>query len=182
MLNITWPMITAVIALVLSSISILYTWLQNRRQIKVNIELDFSKFKFCEDPSEIEVKLSAFNSGLRSVALINYEFLVNDQIIYFTLDDAYLNPTNRNDVLFIQPKSNNRFPHVLKEEEITVIEITACELAKVLKNKRLGKGRKSEKLKGTVKLSGQYETAKNKIHKSKAIEFDIDEWLRYWPY
>lgn len=182
MLNITWPMITAVIALVLSSISILYTWLQNRRQIKVNLELDFSKFKFCEDPSEIEVKLSAFNSGFRSVALINYEFLVNDQIIDFTFDDAYLNPTNRQDIVLIEPKCSNKFPHVLKEGEITVIEITACELAKVLKNKRLGKGKKSEKLKGTVKLSGQYKTAQNKIHQSEAIEFDIDDWLCYWPY
>lgn len=170
-LNIT-TIIIAFSGVFLSIISILYTKQQNKRRIEVNLKIDFSRFARFEEICDIEIELSAFNSGFRSVAIINYEFLVNGKIIDFTFYDSYKDPSKENGYILINPVSKDVLPHALKEGEITVTKINAGLLAQVLKNKRVNKKR----LEGTVELSGYYETAQNKKIYSKPVEFNIEGW------
>jgi len=131
----------------------MYTKQQNKRRLEVNIRLNESN---C-DPQDITVGLSAFNSGFRSVAIINYEFLVEDKIIDF-------------DHIFF-PEGEFKLPYSIKEGEIALININAANLANWLKNKEYN---------GIVKLSGYYETAQNKKYSSKSIEFNIKDWKHYF--
>jgi hypothetical protein len=164
--------IAAFSGIFLSVVSILYTKQQNKRRIEVNIKVDLSRFKRFEEICYIEIELSAFNSGFRSVALINYEFLVNGKIIDFTFYDSYKDPSKENGYILISPINNDKLPHALKEGEMTVSRINAAELAQALKNKRVNKKR----LNGKIQLSGYFETAQNKKIYSKPIEFNIDTW------
>lgn len=163
--------IAAFSGVLLSLVSIIYTKQQNNRRLEVNLKFDLTHFKFTEEPSDILLEFSAFNSGFRSIAIIGYEFLVNNEIIEF-VDAHYPHPSRKDTHILISPTSKELLPHVLKEGEITFTTINAVELARVLKNKRINKNR----LKGKVNISGYYETADNKIYQSKPIEFNLDEW------
>lgn len=164
--------IAAFSGIFLSVVSILYTKQQNKRRIEVNLKVDLARFKKFDEICDIEIELSAFNSGFRSVAIVNSEFLVNNEVIDFTYSDSYKDPSKENKYILINPVSNDRLPHALKEGELTFTRINAGELAQVLRNKRVNKKR----LEGKIQLSGYYETAQNKKIYSKPIEFDIDTW------
>ena len=164
--------IAAISGVILSLFSILYTKQQNNRRLDVNLKFNAPNFIITEEPSEIFLELSAFNSGFRFVAIIDYEFLVNGEIIEFDINANYPHPIKKNSLILISPTSKDILPHVLKEGEITFTTITAVELARVLKNKRFNKKR----LTGKVNISGHYETAHKKIYKSEHIEFNLDEW------
>jgi hypothetical protein len=162
------PIIIATFALVLSFVNILYTWLVNKRRLEVNLKFNDSTFRFTEELSDIKLELSAFNSGYYTVAIINYEFHVNNRIIEFnTVSDE--NSDSSPVYTLIQPEGP-KLPYILKEGEMTVTKIDAMDLAKVLRY---------EKLKGKVELSGHYETAQHKIYHSKPISFNIDDWKYY---
>lgn len=165
--------IAAFSGIILSIVSILYTQHQNRRRIEVNLKYDFSNFRTFEDPCDTLIEMSAFNSGFRSVAIIDYELLVNDKIINFTFENSYEDPERKNVHIIIKPNSSDRLPHALKEGEMTFARIKAGDLAKILKNKIVNKKR----LNGEVKLLVFYETAENKKYWSKPLEFNISEWL-----
>lgn len=150
----------------LSLLSIIYTKKQNERRVEVNLKFDLSLFRVTDDICDIRIELSAFNSGFHSVALISCEFLVNNEVIDFTLCDSYQDPSNENGIILMNPESKDKLPHALKEGEITVTKINAGELAQVLRRR----------LKGKIQLSGYYETAQNKIYHSKPMEFNIDNW------
>lgn len=166
--------IAAFIGVSLSIISVWYTYHQNKRNLSVNLDYDISIYRINDEPCDIKVKLSAFNSRFRSIAITNYEFLVNDEIINFSFEDFY--QTQENDFDFICPEGHHKLPHVLKEGHITYATISVGELAQSLLNRRF---------KGIVTLSGFYETAEKKRFWSKnerkkylsnSLKFNIDEW------
>lgn len=166
--------IAAFSGIILSIISILYTQRQNKRRIEVNLEYNDSKLRTFEDPCEVIIEMSAFNSGFRSVAIVNYELFVNNKIINFTYENSYEDPNRKNVHIIIKLSSNNKLPYALKEGEIIVTRIKAGDLAKVLSSKIVNRKR----LKGEVELSGYFETAENKKYWSKPLKFNIDEWRR----
>ena len=119
-----------------------------------------------DEPCDIKIKLLAFNLGFRSIAILEYKFLVNDIIINFSFSDFYQEP-GRNDFKFIRPENKHKLPHVLKEGEITFAEISVGELSKSLKNR---------KFEGNVNLLGYYVTADKKKYWSKPLKFNVNEW------
>jgi hypothetical protein len=107
--------IAASAGVLLSLLSIIYTKQQNARRLDVDLEFNDSKFREFEDPTNIFLELSAFNSGYRSVALIGYEFLVNNEVIIFDINDSYPDPHQKGINFLIRPRSNNILPYSLKE-------------------------------------------------------------------
>lgn len=167
--------IAALSGLILSIISIVYTYYQNQRRIEVDIKFDDSGYYTFEDVGDITIKLLAFNAGFRPVSIINYELLVNNKIVRFTSATSYLD-RKENVNIIVRPDCNNKFPHALNEGEITVARIKVGDLARVLKNVIIDKKR----LKGEVELSGYFETGDNKKYFAKnPIKFNIDDWYMH---
>lgn len=157
------------IALIISVSGFIYTLRQNKRRIDVNIKLNLSEFEYADDPNFISINLSAFNSGYRSVALLDYYFFCNGEKIKFSLNrDLIQHPVEENEYDVIEPKSEHKFPHVLKEGEIVVTSIDARDLAISLKRRKFN---------GKVKISGQFITAHNKKYMSKPLNFNMDNWV-----
>lgn len=152
--------------LILSIVSILYSRHQNKRRIDVNLELNVDAIRIYDEPCNSKLELSAFNSGFRAVAIINYKLFVNDELIDFNIfDSTFESLPNHFDI--ISPKCEKRLPHVLKEGEMILTTILASDLAKILKRKRLS---------GEVTLLGYYETAEKKVYRGAPLKFNIDQW------
>lgn len=66
------PVIISLIAVVISFSSFIYSYLQNRRLINVNLFIEKD-----EDNKPV-VHLMAYNPGYRSITLLRSKFLVND--------------------------------------------------------------------------------------------------------
>lgn len=111
--------------------------------------------------------MSAFNSGFRSVAIVGYEFYVDNKKIIFDTYDCYPHPTKKNVMIAMHPKSKDKLPCSIKEGEITYTTISYVDFIPVLKRR---------KFKGIIEVSGYYKTAQNKIYWSKPIEINLDEW------
>jgi hypothetical protein len=121
-----------------------------------------------DEPCDMVIELSAFNSGYRSVAIIGYKFLVNDVKIEFEFyDSIFKDSVKKNSYVLVRPNCDNKLPYSLKEGEITVISINAVQFTRLLKRKKFD---------GDVEISGYFETAQNKIYRSKAIELNLDDW------
>lgn len=159
--------IAAFSGVIISLSSILYTKQQNTRRLDVNLKIDDSRFHIYEDPEDLDLELSAFNSGFRSVAVIGYEFYADNKEIVFDINDSYGDHTKKNTTVLIRPKSNDELPYALKEGEITYATIELMQFVHVLKRR---------KLQGSIEVSGYYETAQNKKYWSKPIEINLDEW------
>ncbi|WP_424355435.1 hypothetical protein [Methanobacterium sp. MBAC-LM] len=156
--ELTIPVIALIISiggLIISLASILYTWNQNRRRIEVNLWTS-------TENDERMVKLSAFNAGYRSVALLKCELLVNNEIVEIKKWLNYEDGSSR----LIKPKTNLKFPYSLKEGAIGIICLDMLQITSILEYNGYS---------GIVKLVGYFETAQNKIHESKSIDFDIEK-------
>lgn len=161
--------IFALAALVISSFNVWYTWHQNQRRIDIILRFNNSIFKYSNEFSDIDLDIIAVNSGYHSVALINYEFVVNNHIIEFnkvSSDEAIYDPNYGEVFEYIHPKGT-KLPHVLKEGEICLKKINATELSKVLIH---------ENFEGVVKISVDYLTAQNQTYVSDPFIFDIDKF------
>ncbi len=159
--NLIIPLISG-LALVVSIISILYTYMQNRRKIKVDLWLEnVGYYKI--------LNLCAFNPGYRSVALLNCQFLVNDKIFTFNEGLIKCKEPGQEFATGIKFRKKIDFPHGLKEGQAVFQSLTAQGVAVNLCNK---------KFTGKVKISGFFKTAQNKIVKSEStVEFDINKYL-----
>ena len=149
--NIELPLSTviAIFAVFISSISILYTWRQNKRRI--DVYLTYSWHTGSEEDDEEILELSAFNDGFHSIALIDYNFIVK---IHYPQDGKYIHfkPINfpEFDEDFDFPEfrvkdlkqfnvlnylgDDKLFPLVLKEGEIIKLKFNFEGIAKMLKS------------------------------------------------
>ena len=53
-----------------------------------------------DEPCDMVIELSAFNSGYRSVAIIGYKFLVNDEKIEFEFYDSIFKDSVKKILMF----------------------------------------------------------------------------------
>lgn len=115
------------IALAISLLGLVYTFYQNRRTFNVSLWL--------EPDDTPTIKLVAFNSGYRPVAIMNYKFLADNTELKLT--DEMHEITNRD---WYGPKTPHRFaasvnknfknfPLILKEGETAICSITVRQLA-----------------------------------------------------
>ena len=116
------------------------------------------------------VKLCAFNSGYRSVALINCKLIVNDKP--FDIIEGY-HDTDRTKYdgasgYMVKIDQKVEFPYMLKEGHAVFFSINTSQLAGILYYNDFY---------DVIKLSGCYKTAQKKIYKSKStIDFDIEKY------
>jgi len=150
----------AVIALILSSINIWYTFWQNKRRIEVSLEFDYSSIVHVKDPTFVEINLSAFNSGFRSVPITNYEFFVNEKVL--TFEDCY-EYFKKSPITFKTSKKEKKLPFVLEEGELVVVQINPYELNFILEK---------QKYADDVMISGMFKSAQ-KEYSSKPIKFTV---------
>ena len=150
-------------AFVISLIGIIYTYYQNRRKIEVDLWLD--------NENKPLISLCAYNSGYRSVALINYRFIVDNKSYELTegLHEADRSKNGDNTSSFsVKFTKKFDFPYMLEEGNAAIYSITAQNLAVYLHYNGVS---------GVVKLSGYYKTAQKKKEKSKSgIDFDIEKY------
>ncbi len=116
--------ITTVLAVGLSIISIFYTWHQNKLKIEVDIGIDTQE-------NQPIVKLCAFNTGYRPVALINCKLLVNNYPINIKEGIHQTDRSKNYGASAYNIKFNQKidFPHTLKEGEAVFFsfnETTNC--------------------------------------------------------
>ena len=164
--------ITSGLALIISICSISYTYYQNKRKIEADLWFDHE-----ESPRELwdyeyipRITLCGFNPGYRSVALIQFKLLVNNEPLYISeglhkVDPKKYERISSYIVLFQQ---NIDFPHILGEGEAVFLSIDAPVVANFLYYNNF---------RGVVQLSGYFETAQKKIVKSMStIDFDIEKY------
>lgn len=153
-----FPYIIPIIAIGLSLASFYYTYHQNKRKIEVNVEVDYT--------DQYVVKLCAFNSGYRSVAVIKSKFYVNNKILNLKEGDY----SDGKNFFWISQTKPIDFPYGLKEGYIICYTFSARQLAICLENKGYS---------GVVKLSGYFKTAQKIMIQSKnSISFDIEKYKK----
>jgi hypothetical protein len=150
------PYIIPAFAIGLSIASLLYTYSQNKRKIEVDIDIDFHE--------QFIVKLCAFNSGYRSVALIKSKFCINNKPLH--IEEGWHGDTLNNQVWIAQIKEIE-FPFGLKEGHVVCYTFSARQMAEFLNYKGFS---------GIVKLSGYFKTAHKVIVTSESIDFDIEKY------
>ncbi|MBI5458613.1 hypothetical protein [Methanobacterium sp.] len=147
------------LALLISIISVSYSYYQNRRFIEVTILSDTVK-------QDTIIKLVAYNPGYRSVALTKRQILANNEIKIeegsFKLDEVF---STR-----IEPIGALRIPCVLKEGTVDVYQFNAERIATFLRSKGLS---------GEVQLSGYYELPRGNIYKSNTLNFNLDDYPQH---
>lgn len=144
-----WDIIvTLIIALygaILSTISILNSRQEHKREVKVKLSFGFLPHVSVK---ELMLILSALNTGTKTATLSSMGLaLPEEKILYFT-----------------QPNSYVRFPHDLVEGKDVIVWLTTKELADDLRQ---------EGYSGLISIKGFYRDAIGNEYKSKAVKFDI---------
>jgi hypothetical protein len=153
------PYIIPLIAIGLSLSSFYYIYRQNKRKIEVDISIGYT--------DHYEVKLCAFNSGYRSVALVKSKFCINNKS--HNIKEGWHGDTVHKQVWIAQEKKIE-FPYGLKEGHVVCYTFWACQIAAYLSY--LGYS-------GEVELSGYFKTAQKVIVESEtSILFDIDKYIK----
>lgn len=149
----------AILGVFLSLISFYYTYHQNKRKIEVNIDIDYTEY--------FELKLCAFNSGYRSVALIKAEFCINKNP--FHIKEGWHGDTIHNQVWISQSKKIE-FPYGLNEGHVLCYTFSARSIADYLLF--LGYS-------GDVELSGYFKTGqRNIVESANSISFNIEKYSK----
>lgn len=157
------PMISAG-ALLISIISLCYTYQQNRRHFEVNLWLEHKKRpKIC---------LTAFKSGYRPISIINGVFLANNEELKIwdknhEVDREKYGP-KAPQKYYATIECNFNSPQTIKEGEIAVCSITTRQIAAFLYYNDYS---------GVVKLSGYFETVHREKKYTKSIDFDIENYF-----
>lgn len=151
-------------ALLISIISICYTYIQNRRRFEVNLTLEND-----ETPSAY---LTAYNSGYRSIAILKGRFLANNELLKIwgtrhTVDGAE-NGLQIPSSYYAAVDQNFNSAQAIKEGETAVCLIRTQELATFLHYNGYS---------GVVKLSGYFETVQRQKKYSNSIDFDIEKYF-----
>jgi hypothetical protein len=148
--------IISAFAIILSLISLVYSYRQNKRRIEVDIDVVLT--------NQHVIQLSVFNSGYRSVAVIKSDFCVNGKPL--NLKEGYHN----NNSFWISQTKRIDFPYGLKEGHVLCYTFSARQFAVYLEN---------EGYSGVVKLSGYFKNAqKNRVMSKNCIDFDIEKYKK----
>lgn len=149
--------ITSGLALIISIFSVSYTYYQNKRKIEVDLWIDSEK----ERPL---ITICIYNPGFRSVALIKFKYLVNNEPVIIVKGKYKSNSSKYDGASHYRVNFDKMidFPYILKEGEAVFITQRARNLATALYYKDYP---------NVVKLSAQFETAQKKIYKSKSTVY-----------
>lgn len=155
LINISWTNIIIALVALYGAVLSTYTLIMNLQKEKFKINVT------------IAMGFLTLHSGGTSNAML-FLSASNPQQRVTTLSGQGLILPGRKNLIFPSPQSNVSFPHELAPGKSCQIWIEAREIAKSLK---------SYGFHGKIKLTGFYRDQLNKVYKSKAYKFNIDEYF-----